>query len=259
MGCWQRRRRQERRQFLTAALGLATSSLAATSHKRIQASRFTAAAFDALAVFDPGSLSNLAEALFPGRGSDLINIWRIRQFEYSWLRSLSNQYVGFAELTENALVFAAKANRLELTDDKRKQMIHAHSTLKTWPDAISILSIVKAGGIQPVLLSNFGPEMLQGCIRASGLDHMFDYVLSTDAAKTYKPNPRAYRLGTDALKQPRERIAYIAFAGWDAAGAEAFGYPTYWVNRLGLPPEELGAYPEARASDLSALPRFLGL
>jgi 2-haloacid dehalogenase len=251
--------RQERRQFLTAALGLATSPLAVRTRERIHASRYRAAAFDAFAVFDPGSVSILAEGLFPGRGSDLMNIWRARQFEYSWLRLLSDRYADFGKLTEEALVFAANANRLELTDDKRRQLVLAHSTLKTWPDAISALTFIKAGGIQPVLLSNFSREMLEGCIKASGIGRLFDHVLSTDAAKTYKPDPRAYRLAIDALKQPPERVAYVAFAGWDAAGAEAFGYPTFWANRLGLPPEELGIYPEVSGRDLSALPDFLGL
>ena len=101
--------------------------------------------------------------------------------------------------------------------------------------------------------------MLEGCIKSSGIENLFDFVLSTDTAKTYKPDPRAYQLGVDALRQPRQKIAFVAFAGWDAAGAETFGYPTFWVNRLRLPPEELGILPDATGKDLSDLLSFLGL
>ena len=99
--------------------------------------------------------------------------------------------------------------------------------------------------------------MLNGCIKAAGLDGVFDHVLSTDAARTYKPDPRAYGLGAAALKLPREQILFAAFAGWDAAGAKSFGYPTFWVNRLGLPPEQLGVLPDATGPDLNALLAFV--
>jgi 2-haloacid dehalogenase len=87
---------------------------------------------------------------------------------------------------------------------------------------------------------------------------VFDHVLSTDAARTYKPDPRAYELGTAALELSREQILFAAFAGWDAAGARSFGYPTFWVNRLGLPPEELGVLPDMTGPDLNALLAFVG-
>ena len=89
-------------------------------------------------------------------------------------------------------------------------------------------------------LSNFTPAMLDAAIRSSGLGGVFEHVLSTDRVRTYKPDPRAYQLGLDAFRLPREQIVFAAFAGWDAAGAKRFGYPTYWVNRLQAPPEELG-------------------
>ena len=87
---------------------------------------------------------------------------------------------------------------------------------------------------------------------------MFDGVLSTDLAQTYKPDPRAYALGEASLKLPRDRILFVAFAGWDAAGAKLFGYPTFWVNRLGLPPERFGPMPDAMSTDLGALPAYVG-
>ena len=99
--------------------------------------------------------------------------------------------------------------------------------------------------------------MLAANIKSAGLDGMFEHVLSTDQARTYKPDPRGYQLAIDALKLKREEILFAAFAGWDAAGAKLFGYPTFWVNRLRLPMEELDAVPDASGDNLSQLVQFL--
>jgi len=99
--------------------------------------------------------------------------------------------------------------------------------------------------------------MLAAGIANSRLEGMFDLVLSTDAIKTYKPDPRAYQLGVDALGLAKEQIVFAAFAGWDVAGAAWFGYPTVWVNRLGADPEQLGVEPAAVGKGLDVLLHFV--
>ena len=89
------------------------------------------------------------------------------------------------------------------------------------------------------------------------LTGIFEHVLSTDEIRTYKPDPRAYRLAMDAFELGRDETLFAAFAGWDAAGAKWFGYPTFWVNRLDVPEEELGAALDARGRDLAALVKFI--
>ena len=101
--------------------------------------------------------------------------------------------------------------------------------------------------------------MLAGSIKAAALDGVFEHVLSTDRVRTYKPDPRAYRMAIEAFGLRREEIVFAAFAGWDAAGAKGFGYPTFWVNRLGVPPEELDATPDGEGRDLAALQAFVGI
>ena len=247
----------DRREFLTAAAGLAGAALlTAPAPAADRPTKFATIAFDAFPIFDPRPVAALCEALFPGRGGDLVNLWRTRQFEYAWLRSLSKSYANFESVTDDSLTFATKALKLELTTEKRAQLLQAHFQLKAWPDAAPALAKLKAAGVRLAFLSNFTQNMLDGCIKASGLGGMFDLVLSTDSAGTYKPDPRAYQLGVDALNRPREEILFAAFAGWDAAGAKAFGYPTFWVNRLGLPPEQLGALPDATGGNLSDLLAF---
>jgi 2-haloacid dehalogenase len=216
-----------------------------------------AVAFDAFPIFDPRPVFALAEQLFPGKGADLSNEWRTRQFEYTWLRIALRRYVDFSQVTQDALVFAANRLKVELSPQQRDQLMSAYLGLKAWPDVVPALSALKKSGIRLAFLSNFTARMLDACIRSAGLEGMFEHVLSTDQVKTYKPDPRAYQLGPNVLKLRREEILFVAFAGWDTAGAKAFGYPTYWVNRLNLPSEELGEVPDGQGSDLSGLVGFL--
>lgn len=247
-----------RREFLTQSFGLATTLLTTTAAFAHPHGGFKAIAFDAFPVFDPRSVAVRCEALFPGRGSALINMWRQRQFEYTWLRNVSNNYVDFAHVTEDALIFSAKTLKLDLTASKRAQLLNAYFELTTWPDAIPALTKLREMGLRLAFLSNFTPKMLGSCIQHCGLDGMFDRVLSTDLAHCYKPDARAYRLGVDALKLPRQEILFVPFASWDAVGAKLFGYPTFWVNRLGVLPEELGSRPDATGKSLNDLLTFVG-
>ena len=108
--------------------------------------KFKAIAFDAFPVFDPRPVAALCEALFPSKGSDLVNMWRTRQFEYTWLRTVSNRYVDFERVTDDFLAFAAKALKLDMTAEKRDQLLKAHFELKSWPDAIPALTKLKELG-----------------------------------------------------------------------------------------------------------------
>jgi 2-haloacid dehalogenase len=205
--------------------------------------RLDAVLFDAFAVFDPWPVAARAEQFFPGRGAELMSAWRATQFDYAWLRVVAKSYADFWRCTEDALRHAASALRLDLSTSHREQLMQAHLELRPWPEVPSALQALRAAGVRLGLLSNFTPEMLAASIDVSGLRGVFERVLSTDQVSTYKPDPRAYLLGLHAFGLPRERIAFAAFAGWDAAGAKLFGYPTCWVNRLGAPADELGAPP----------------
>ena len=249
----------DRREFLhLTAGGVAASAL--RSPLRAEAAtppQFKAIAFDAFPIFDPRPVFGLAETRFPGKGTELSNAWRTRQFEYQWLRALAGQYADFWQTTEAALVFAAKLLQLELTPEKRGQLMQAYLELKAWPDVPSALSALKEAGIRLAFLSNMTTKMLDAGIKNAGLDGVFEHVLSTDQIRTYKPDPRAYHLAIDAFQLKREEILFAAFAGWDAAGAKWFGYPTFWVKRLSVPAEELGVTPDAVGRDLPDLVGFV--
>jgi 2-haloacid dehalogenase len=249
-----------RRLFITlSATGLATRSWIVVPRalpvSPATKARIRAVAFDAFPIFDPRPVFALAEELFPGTG--LSDEWRTRQFEYTWLRVAAHHYADFWQVTEEALLFATTKLKLTLHSHDRTRLMDAYLTLKAWPDVRPTLESLKVCGLKLALLSNFTPAMLGANIQSAGLEGMFERVLSTDEAKTFKPDPRAYQLGVDALKVKREEILCVAFAGWDAAGAKLFGYPTYWVNRQRAPSEEMGALPDGSGETLSDLVAFL--
>jgi 2-haloacid dehalogenase len=221
------------------------------------APRIKAIAFDAFPIFSPASVASRAEAVFPGRGSTLAEEWRVRQFEYAWLRLLSRRYVDFWRVTQDALVYATRKLQLDLDAGRRDALMGSFLELAPWPEVGPALASLTGSGLRLGFLSNFTPRMLEANLGRSGLGGRFDHVLSTDRAQTYKPDPRAYQLGLQSFGLRREEILFVAHAGWDAAGAKSFGYPTFWVNRLGAPPEELGAASDASGRDLSDLVRFV--
>lgn len=220
-------------------------------------SRIKAIAFDAFPIFDPRSVFALAERLFPGRGTELSNEWRSRQFEYTWLRVTAKHYADFWQVTREALEFAVAKLGLQLNQEKRDRLMNAYLELTTWPDVVQALTSLKNSGFRLAFLSNFTLHMLEANIASAGLVGLFDHVLSTDQAKTYKPDPRAYQVGTKSLRLKPHEILFVAFAGWDAAGAKLFGYPVFWVNRQKLPAENLGATADCTGNSLMQLVRFL--
>src|SRR5215831_14288956 len=264
---WNRRRQKghskmTRRKFLAFAGATVASTVASRSwggplETSASSLKIKAIAFDAFPIFNPSPVFSLAENLFPGKGPALSDEWRTRQFEYAWLRMAAHHYVDFWRITDDALTFAAKRVKVDLTADKREGLMNAYLKLAVWPDVPAALSRLKTLGMQLAFLSNLTPRMLEVNIKNAGLEKLFDDVISTDQVSTYKPDPRAYQLGTEVLGLKREEILFAAFAGWDAAGAKLFGYPTFWVNRLKLPAEELDAMPDGSGASLLDLVQFL--
>lgn len=252
-----------RRDFLTLMASGAAAPLVnlrphtPTSSSRAASSRpAKAVLFDAFPIFDPRPVFALAEALCPGQGAELSALWRTRQFEYTWLRIASGQYRDFWKVTGDALDFAAQSLKIELGDARRTRLMQAYLALDVYPDVRPALRALKDAGVRLAFLSNLTPAMLDAGITRASLGTFFDAVISTDAAHTYKPDPRAYQLGLDALKLSREDCVFAAFAGWDAAGAKWFGYRTFWVNRLNQTAEELGVTSDGASAKLDDLVTF---
>jgi 2-haloacid dehalogenase len=237
---------------------IATALAAASSDPSTAAPpRFSAVAFDYLVLFDPDSVVSAADLVVPGRGRSFTDLWRARQFEYCWLRSMTDRYVDFAAVTADALTYTANVMGIALTESQRSTLLDAYLHLKPWPDTSASLRRLRASGVRVITLANFSPPMLRSNAEQAGLIPLFDALVSTDENQSYKPDPRAYQLGVDRLGLAKDRIVFAAFAGWDAAGARAFGFPTVWVNRSRQPAEELGVRADRVVPDLQGLVDFV--
>lgn len=246
----------DRRTFFAAGIAAAVAhALPAWS----ASSGIKAIAFDGLALFDPRPISALAEQFFPGKSASLVATWRGRQFDYTWLRTIVGSYVDFLQVTDEALSFATEAEKIPMTTQQRQQLLAGFMNMKAWPDVVPILKSLKRQGLGLAPLTDFTVPMLEAAIRNSDLGGLFDHLLSTDLVKAYKPDPRSYQMGLDAFGLHRDQIAFVAFGGWDAAGAKTFGYPTIWMNRLNTPTERLGVLPDKTAPNFEALPAFVGV
>jgi len=234
----------------TAALS-AEPVMAALSNRNVKA-----IALDGLAVFDSRPVAALAERIFPGRGEEVSALWRKQQFEYTWLRTLGQKYVDFFQVTEEALTFACKSLKLELTATDNDRLMQSHLELKAWPDALPALRKLKAKGLRMAFLSNFTITMLDRAVRNSGLEGLFESHMSTDRVRAFKPDPRAYEMAINSFGLRKDEIAFAAFGGWDATGAKWFGYPTFWVNRAHAAAEELNVLPDGTGMDLNDLASF---
>ncbi len=220
--------------------------------------RIQAVAFDAFGtLFDVYSVGALAAQLFPGKGESLTALWRLKQIEYSFLRTLSGRYKPFLEVTEDGLVFAARKLGIELTDAQRRRMMNQYACLSPFPENLGALQELKAIGIPMAVLSNGTPEMLDVAIKSAGMTGLFDHVLSVDAVRQYKTAPAAYQLGPDAFGRAAREILFVSSNGWDVAGATWFGYTTFWINRGAQPQEILDVSPCATGQRLTEVVEYV--
>jgi 2-haloacid dehalogenase len=205
-----------------------------------------AIAFDAYGtLFDVYSVGALAEQLFPGNGAELANVWRDKQIDYTRLRTLSGQYRNFHDITRDALRFATRKLALPFDEASEQRLMNQYACLSAFPENLSALKELKALGVPLAILSNGTPAMLDIAVKSAGMGGLFTHLLSVDTVRQFKTAPAAYQLGPDAFGLPARDILFVSSNAWDACGATWFGYTTFWINRSGQPPEELGVAPSA--------------
>jgi 2-haloacid dehalogenase len=239
-----------RRDFVGALAGSLVVSSGIVKAAPVK-SRIRAVAFDGFAIFDPTPTVRFAEAMYPERGRELVSAWRTRLFEYQWLRTLGGRYADFRRTAADALVAAERSLGLQMTPAEHATLLESQLTLVPWPDAAESVSALRAAGLRLAFLSNMTAQMLEDGAERAGFRPQFERILSTDRVMAAKPDRRAYQMAIDAFRLHRDQIAFVAFAGWDAAGASWFGYPTAWVNRTVASDEVLGATPFVVARELA--------
>jgi len=204
--------------------------------------------FDAYGtLYDVHSVMRRCEVCFPGKGAALSQLWRAKQLEYTWQRTLMQRYAPFSTVTRDALAYSCAALGLDAAPHLEKLMAEylALAPFPEVPGALSRLAMKKA------ILSNGSPDMLEPLVRSSGL--RFDAVLSVDELKVYKPAPQVYELAVRQLHTPKERIGFVSSNCWDALGAKSFGFQVYWINRAGAPVDRLGFAPDREIRSLAEL------
>jgi 2-haloacid dehalogenase len=198
-------------------------------------------------LYDVHSVMRRCEACFPGKGAQLSQLWRAKQLEYTWQRSLMRRYVPFSTVTRDALAYSCAALGLDAAAHMETLMAEylALAPFPEVPNALARLPMKKA------ILSNGSPDLLEPLVRNSGL--RFDAVLSVDELEVYKPAPPVYELAVRRLGTPKERIGFVSSNCWDALGAKSFGFRVWWINRGGAPVDRLGFSPDAVLSTLGEL------
>ena len=212
--------------------------------------------FDAYGtLFDVHSVMEAGRAVTDDPAA-LSTLWRQKQLEYTWLRSLMGRYEDFWAVTEAALTFACRRLGLAVSPAQRARLLDAYLTLDPFPEVRAVLPRLAARPC--AILSNGSPRMLAAAVAHGGIGGHLRAVISVDEVRIFKPSPLVYALGAARLGLPREVIGFVSSNGWDVAGAGAFGFRTVWVNRQGTPPEELGVVPDLEVRDLAGLARALG-
>jgi 2-haloacid dehalogenase len=225
-----------------------------------QPPKIRALVFDAYGtLFDVHSIAATCERLFPGKGAILSQTWRVKQLEYTWLRNSMQHHANFNQVTQDALRVACEAQTLSYTDVVLDELNHAYRTLQPFADARSALATLNAAQQKSKLaiLSNGAPDMLNAVVKHNGFDTLLDEVLSVEEVGVFKPDPRVYQLAVDRLGIAKNEIGFVSSNGWDAAGAKAFGFNVFWINRGGVPVERLGVMPDYVVKSLDEVAQVL--
>lgn len=217
-----------------------------------------AIAFDAYGtLFDVNSVSSLAEQLFPGRGMEISTLWRQKQLEYSWLRTMSGRYKPFWDITRDALRFTARRLGLALAADAETRLMNQYASLSAFPENLPALRALRQRGLPLGILTNGNRAMIEVSVRSAGMQDLFDHLLSSESVERFKTVPAIYDLGPRAFGVPAAQILFVSSNCWDAVAATWYGYTTFWINRSGLPLDELDTPPSATGHLLTDVVDFI--
>jgi len=236
-----------------------------------------AVVFDAYGtLYDIQSVATVTDVAFPGFGEAITQIWRLKQLEYTWLRTLMRRYEDFEALTRHSLTYTLRILGLNYDAALFEQIMDKYVHLDLYPDAMQALG--QLSGLRLAILSNGSPAMLTSLVKNTGLDRVLDATISVDSKKIFKPNPDAYTLIEEKLGVAPSEVLFVSSNPWDAVGAKSFGLNVAWIERVtpeamafafrdpaGATPlamfralrmqmDELGLEPDHRIAGLAALP-----
>jgi len=239
-----------------------------------------AVVFDAYGtLYDIQSVAAITEEAFPGYGEIITQIWRIKQLEYTWMRSLMRRYEDFSVITKDSLAYTIRILGLKHDAATFERIMDKYLHLDLYPDASAMLGALK--GRKLAILSNGSSGMLNTLVRNSGLDRVLDATISIDSQKIFKPAPDAYALIESTLGVPPAEVLFVSSNPWDACGAKSFGLNVAWIERvtpeamalacvksdvvapltmfkaIRMQMDELGVQPDYRIKSLADLPALV--
>ena len=218
--------------------------------------------FDAYGtLFDVNAAARIAanepnRKIFKGVWPSVSNIWRMKQLQYTWLRSMTGSYTDFWSITQNSLDFALEAHKLQNDLVLRERLLALYWELQPYSEVSQMLKELKKNGIKTAILSNGSPEMLNGAVKSSNLYAVIDEIISVETVKIFKPSPLVYKQVEKIMECSKSDVLFVSSNGWDIAGAAGFGFKTAWVNRLQEPIDRLAHKPMHIVEDLKSIPTF---
>jgi len=209
-------------------------------------------------LLDVNSVVQACEDLFPGHGQALSAQWRQKQLEYSWQRSLMSDFADFDQVTADALRFSCARLGLPLDASSQSALCAGYLRLRPFPEVAAALAQLQARGLPLAVLSNGTRPSIDAAVRNAGLEPSFAHLISVDEVGIFKPHPSVYALAEQHLGLRRTDMLFVSSNAWDASGAAHFGFRTVWVNRGGLPFDQLGQQPAHTVRGLDGVAPLLG-
>ena len=220
--------------------------------------KISACVFDAYGtLFDYGSAAASCRDVLGDKFDQVTALWRDKQLQYTWLRTLQNRHADFWQVTKDALDFTLETIGIE-NASLHERLMNLYLTLDAFPEVPDTLARLKAAGLKTAVLSNGSPEMLKAAIEHAKIGKLLDVVLSIEEVGVYKTHPDVYQLAVRRLGIKRTAISFQSSNAWDAYAASAFGMHVVWCNRYGQRPERLPGAPDREVRTLAELPALVG-
>ncbi|HTT04666.1 MAG TPA: haloacid dehalogenase type II [Steroidobacteraceae bacterium] len=216
-----------------------------------------ACVFDAYGtIFDFATATSRCRDIPDEKRAALSTLWRDKQLQYTWLRTLQGRYADFWQVTSDALEFALDS--LDLSDAKlHGRLMDLYLTISVFPEVPQVLRRLRQSGLVTAILSNGSPAMLDAAVRNAALEDQFDAVLSADTVRHFKTHPLVYEYALQRLALAAEQVCFLSSNAWDAFAASAFGMRVIWCNRYGQKRERLPGTPDYEVRSLAEVPALL--
>ena len=220
----------------------------------------TTCIFDAYGTLFDVAAAARAAAAEPGRESfarhwpAIAEKWRLKQLQYTWLRAVMGEHIGFWQVTQDGLDWALESQGLLHDTELRARLLHLYWELDAYPEVSAMLTALKEAGMSTAILSNGSPDMLDAAVQSAGIGACLDDVLSVESVGIFKPARVVYDLVGQRFGCAPEEVLFVSSNGWDACAAAGYGFGTVWANRANEPVDRLPAAPDRQMQDLSGLP-----